>query len=160
MMALKWIFNFKKPVRIENIDDGICLGPQNGPTVIFIHGLTGTPNEIKFLANFFFRKGYSAVCPRLENHGQPLDILKHTPWEAFYESVRKAYLKLETRGPIFAAGLSMGALLALLLAEEFPDRIAGVSCLSPTLFYDGWNVPWWTQTLLPLAYYTPLRYFA
>jgi carboxylesterase len=57
------------------------------------------------------------------------------------------------------AGLSMGALLALLLAEEFPERISGATCLSPTLFYDGWNIPW-SHCLLPLAYYTPIRYFA
>jgi carboxylesterase len=52
----------------------------------------------------------------------------------------------------------MGALLALLLAEEFQGAIAGVSCLSPTLFYDGWNVPWY-HFLLPLATRTPLRNF-
>jgi carboxylesterase len=114
---------------------------------------------MKSLATHFHRKGYTVICPRLANHGQPLEILKYTRWEDFYDSVRKAYLKLETPGPIFTAGLSMGALLSLLLAEEFPERIAGVSCLSPTLFYDGWNVPW-TRCLLPLAYHTPLRYFA
>jgi len=52
----------------------------------------------------------------------------------------------------------MGALLALLLADEFKNEIAGVSCLSPTLFYDGWNTPWYSF-LLPLAYKTPLKYF-
>ena len=52
----------------------------------------------------------------------------------------------------------MGALLALLLAEEFSARISGVTCLSPTLFYDGWNIPW-SHCLLPFAYYTPIRYF-
>jgi len=52
----------------------------------------------------------------------------------------------------------MGALLALLLAHEFKNEIAGVSCLSPTLFYDGWNAPWY-RFFLPLAYKTPLKYF-
>ncbi len=52
----------------------------------------------------------------------------------------------------------MGALLALLLAEEFPAQIAAVSCLSPTLFYDGWNMRW-PKYLLPLGYYTPLKYW-
>jgi carboxylesterase len=52
----------------------------------------------------------------------------------------------------------MGALLALLLAEEFQSDIAGVGCLSPTLFYDGWNVPWY-NCLLPIASKTFLRRF-
>lgn len=114
---------------------------------------------MKFLGNFFFRRGYTSVCPRLANHGEPLEVLKYTKWEDFYGSVRKAFLDLKTSGPVFVTGLSMGALLALLLAEEFPERIAGVSCLSPTLFYDGWNVPW-SRFLLPLAYYTPIRHIA
>lgn len=51
----------------------------------------------------------------------------------------------------------MGALLSLLLAAEFQGGVAGVSCLSPTLFYDGWNVPWY-HFLLPLASHTWLKH--
>src|SRR5262249_22960586 len=58
---------------------------------------------------------------------------------------------------VYAGGLSMGALLALLLADEFKEEIQGISCLSPTLFYDGWNSPWY-RCFLPLAYHTPLKY--
>jgi esterase/lipase len=74
--------------------------------------------------------------------------------------VREAFLQVrqEFDGPIFAAGLSMGALLSLLLAEEFPGQVAAVSCLSPTLFYDGWNVPWYSRILKPLLYATPLKH--
>jgi carboxylesterase len=36
--------------------------------------------------------------------------------------------------------------------------VAGAACLSPTLFYDGWNVPWYHK-LVPLVNYTPLKYF-
>jgi carboxylesterase len=128
-------------------------------TVLLIHGLTGTPHEMKGLANFFYRKGYSVLCPRLAHHGEPLHILKRAKWREFYQSVKEALQKIPAGQQIFTAGLSMGALLALLLAEEFPERISGVSCLSPTLFYDGWNIPW-SHCLLPLAYYTPIRYFA
>lgn len=52
----------------------------------------------------------------------------------------------------------MGALFSLLLAAEFPKVVKGVSCLSPTLFYDGWNMPKY-RWLLPLAYTTPLKNF-
>ncbi|MFH1208875.1 MAG: alpha/beta fold hydrolase [Candidatus Omnitrophota bacterium] len=128
-------------------------------TVLLIHGLTGTPHEMKGLANFFYRRGYSVFCPRLAHHGEPLHILKRAKWREFYQSVKEALQKIPAGQQIFTAGLSMGALLALLLAEEFPERISGASCLSPTLFYDGWNIPW-SHCLLPLAYYTPIRYFA
>ena len=143
-------------------DNGFFLKGDNGSTIILVHGLTGTPNEMKFIANFLNRKGYSIICPRLANHGEPLYVLKKTRWQDFYESVREAFLKIEekgireNKGRVFAAGLSMGALLALLLADEFKERIAGVSCLAPTLFYDGWNTPM-SKYFLPFAR-TPLRY--
>ena len=143
-------------------DDGhIILNGAGTGTLFLIHGLTGTPNEMRYLANFFHKKkGYTVVCPRLANHGAPISILRKTHWQEFYKSVREAFLQVrqEIDGPVFAAGLSMGALLSLLLAEEFQGQVAGVSCLSPTLFYDGWNIPWISKFLLPLFYATPLKY--
>jgi len=126
-------------------------------TIMLIHGLTGMPTEMKFLANYFYRKGFSSICPRLAHHGEPIQVLKRAKWQEFYQSVREALLKIPSTQKVYVAGLSAGALLALLLAEEFPDRILGATGLSPTLFYDGWNIPW-THWLLPLAYFTPLRY--
>lgn len=130
-------------------------------SVILTHGLTGTPNEIKFLANYLNKRGYSVAAPMLANHGSPLRALKNTGWRELYGSVRRVMTEGELageRGPIFAAGLSMGALLSLLLADEFPERIRGVSCLAPTLFYDGWNTPY-SKFLLPLGYRTFLKHF-
>jgi len=124
-----------------------------------VHGLTGTPNEMTFLAWYLNSQGYTVSCPRLANHGQPLSILKRTSWQEFYGSVRGAYEQVRSdHDRVYVGGLSMGALLALLLAEEFPSGVSGVSCLSPTLFYDGWNVPWY-HFLLPLASRTMLRNF-
>jgi carboxylesterase len=128
-------------------------------TVILVHGLTGTPNEMRHLAYALNRAGYNVICPRLANHGEPLHVLKHTTWEQIYESVRQTFLRaLETSDQVYVGGLSMSALLVLLLAEEFGDKLAGGICLAPTLVFDGWNVPWFHR-LLPLASYTPLKYF-
>ena len=143
-------------------ESGLFFKGTNGGSVILIHGLTGTPHEMRYLAGSFHKKGYSVFCPRLANHDEPLDVLKKTKWQECYESVRKVFLRIKNTNPhetVFVAGLSMGALLALLLAEEFQEEITGVCCLSPTLFYDGWNTPW-TRHLLPLAYCTPLKHFA
>lgn len=149
------------PTAGSSAKNGFSLKGDNGSTVILIHGLTGTPNEMRFLANFLNKKGYSVICPALANHGQPIWVLKNSRWQDFYESVRGIFLGGELAGadgPVFAAGLSMGALLALLLADEFNDRISGVSCLAPTLFYDGWNTPG-SKFFLPLGYRTILKHF-
>jgi len=140
---------------------GFSLKGAGNASVILIHGLTGTPNEMRSLALFLNRKGYSVACPRLAYHGECLRVLRRARWQDFYDSVRGVMKNGEladTDGPIFAAGLSMGALLALLLADEFKDRIRAVSCLAPTLFYDGWNTPL-SKYLVPLARIPLSRYF-
>lgn len=142
-------------------DGGFSLKGDNGVTIVLIHGMTGTPNEMKFLATYLNRKGYNVMCPRLAYHGDHIRVLKYARWQDFYGSVRSLFTTGELaniKGPVFTSGLSLGALLALLLALEFRDKVIGVSCLAPTLFYDGWNSPN-SKFFLPLAYYTWLKYF-
>jgi carboxylesterase len=140
-------------------DAGIVLLGKSRKTVILIHGLTGTPNEMRHLAFSIHRAGYNVICPRLANHGEPLPVLKRTTWEELYDSVRTTFLAaLEVSDQVYVGGLSMSALLVLLLAEEFGDKLAGGICLAPTLFFDGWAVPWY-QRLLPIVAATPLRYY-
>ena len=159
-MAVTFTFRTHGSTDTSPVKPGVLMRGRNGRAVILVHGLTGTPTEMRFIAWFLNSRGYTVSCPRLANHGQPLAVLKATRWEEFYESVRQAYQELRAdHDTIYAGGLSMGALLALLLAEEFPSGIAGTSCLSPTLFYDGWNVPWY-HFLLPVVSHTPLRNFA
>lgn len=157
----RYVIGRRRPFGASTANQGFTFKGSNGRAVILIHGLTGTPVEMKALAQFLNRKGYTVFCPALANHGEAIEVLKNTRWQEFYESVRRVITEGEAadfRGPIFASGLSMGALLALLLAEEFKDTIRGVSCLAPTLFYDGWNTPN-SKFFLPLGYKTLLKYF-
>lgn len=140
--------------------DDLYLKGDGARTIILIHGLTGTPNEMRALASFFNRKGYTVFCPRLANHGASIDILKRSRWQDFYASLREAFLlmpKEDKEKEVFVSGLSMGALLGLLLAEEFSEEIRAVSCLAPTLFYDGWNAPG-SRFFLPFVYLSSLQY--
>ncbi len=165
-MSVKFSFdinNFKKhkPVGALSKDGGLFFKGDNGAAVILVHGLTGTPNEMKYLATYLNKRGYTVICPKLANHGESIWVLKNTTWQELYASIREALLTGEMAGftgPIFVSGLSMGALFALLLADEFKTRVSGVSCLAPTLFYDGWNTPF-AKVFFPLAY-TPIRYIA
>lgn len=154
------IFFRPKPGAVPANDKGFSLPGTNGTTIMLIHGLTGTPNEMRAVANYLNKKGFSIVCPHLANHGEPIWVLKNTKWQDFYRSVRDVFIKGElarTKGPIFISGLSLGALLALVAADEFKDRVRGVSCLAPTLFYDGWNTPL-SNYFMGFAC-TPLRHF-
>lgn len=157
-MAVRFKISFKKFTKTPGSDDplkgAITLPGHNGAWVILVHGLTGTPHEMIFIAKFLNKKGFSVLCPRLANHGEPLEVLRDTPWQEYYASVRKAFCHIREVNPgqpIFVVGLSVSAILALLLADEFGSDVAGVGCLSPILFYDGWNSPW-SRYLLPFGY--------
>lgn len=144
-----------------------ALGPHGffeprGPIgVLLIHGITGTPNEMKHLGRKLSASGFAVACPQLAGHCSSLTQLKQTDWTAWYASVETALdFMVGECEQVFVAGVSMGALLALNLAAERPEDIAGIITLSATFFYDGWNIPRLRQRfLLPLVIHTPLRYF-
>ncbi len=154
------IFSLKEDYRNEQIisdssfflkgDDNLCF---------LIHGLTGTAKEMSSIGLRLNNEGYSVAAPLMEGHNQSISILKRKRWQELYDSVKKEFLKYESSYQnIFVAGLSFGALLAILLAYEFPKKIRAVNCFSPTLFFDGWGTPK-LRILLPLVYRTPLKYY-
>ena len=124
-----------------------------------IHGLTGTPKEMTYLSWRLHKVGYSVAVPLMEAHNMSLSVLKRKRWQEFYASIKEKFLEYQMQyEKIFVAGLSFGALLGILLAYEFPQKIKAVTCLSPTFFYDGWGTPK-IKILLPLVYATPLKYY-
>jgi carboxylesterase len=100
------------------------------------------------------------MVPQLAGHCGSIKELKRSRWQDWYQSVDAAFRYLSDRHhKVFVSGLSMGALLALELAAQHGDRVAGLGLLSPTFFYDGWNMPKFRRSLLPLAFLTPLKHF-
>jgi carboxylesterase len=163
-MAVEWAW-VRRQRSVALSDRGIFLPADGGCTVLLLHGLTGSPTELGYLAySLRHRGGHTVSVPRLVNHGQPLGVLARTKWRELYASAKEAFLEARSharakRSPLVVGGLSLGAVLSLLLAAEFPEDVAGTACLSPTLFYDGWNVPW-LHKLIPLVDYTPLKFFS
>ena len=159
-MRLEWARLRMQP-RIPEPDNEIVLEGSAPCRVLLLHGLTGTPTEFAYIAHFLHRRGgLSVECRRLVNHGQPITVLAGTRWEELLQSarghLRRASERARADGAVLVVGgLSIGAVLSLLLAAESPDEVDGVLGLSPTLFYDGWNVPW-TQRLIGLADYLPI----
>ncbi len=153
----------KKPK--ERIDD--LLGPigfieRKGKVgVLLVHGLTGTPTEMKQFGKVIARQGFTVACPELAGHCATIEILTKTKWLDWYQSIETAFKSLKQEcDQVFVVGLCMGSLIALLLAANLGSEVAGVILLSTTFFYDGWNVPKLKQKiLLPFVLYTPLKYF-
>ncbi len=127
-------------------------GGRNG--VLLIHGLTGTPTEMRFIGKGLNRNGFTVYGMQLAGHcGDEADLLA-TGRSDWYRSVVAAAEKL--RGDVdrlFVAGLSMGSLLALKLAADRPEMVDGLGLYGTTFVYDGWTIPWIGKLsfLLPLV---------
>lgn len=129
--------------------------------ILLVHGLTGTPTEMRQFAKALARRGFTVACPVLAGHCDTVSALKASRWQQWYRSVEQAFDALSREcDQVFVSGLSMGALLALMLAARKGERVAGVIALSATFFYDGWNMPKLRRRLiLPIVLYSPLRHF-
>lgn len=128
--------------------------PGGRDGVLLVHGLTGTPAEMRFVGNGLNRAGYTVRGVQLAGHcGDESDLLA-TGWQDWYASVVVAAHRMRTNvDHLFVAGLSMGALLALELAIDDPDLVDGIGLYGTTFFHDGWATPWQGRfaPLLPLA---------
>ena len=121
--------------------------------VLLVHGLTGTPAEMLLVGKRLHREGFTVRGVQLAGHcGSEQDLLA-TGWADWYASVERSAMQMRAQvDHLFVAGLSMGALLALLLAAERPELVDGVGVLGATFRYDGWNMP----AIARLAFMLPL----
>lgn len=129
------------------------------PPVLLLHGLRGNPLELQLLAQRLHRVGHTVSVPYLSGYGQrPGDCAPILPWEQWESLASERLAELVTDyGPAAVGGLCIGADLALRLARRDADWVSGLLLISTTLYYDGWNLPWF-RWLLPVAGPTPLRH--
>src|SRR4029079_7481667 len=123
--------------------------------VLLIHGLGGTPIELRFIARGLARAGHTVLCCQLAGHCGTPEELRRSTWREWYASVQAAHDQLrETCDIIIAGGLSMGGILAAHLAHDRPDGVHGLLLYAPTLKLDGWSMPWYSRIL---QYVRPTR---
>jgi carboxylesterase len=129
--------------------------------VLLVHGLTGTPAEMRYIARNLTKKNFSVACPQLAGHCDTVDTLKQSKWQDWYKSIENTFEALkQSHKRVYVSGLSMGALIALKLAENKGQAVNGIGLLSVTFFYDGWNISKFKrQFLLPIVLNSPLQHF-
>lgn len=138
-------------LRVIQQTDFFLEGGRSG--VLLIHGLTGTPMEMKLLGKGLNRAGFTVHGMQLAGHCGSADDLLATGWHDWYASVQQAADDLRDKvDQLFVGGLSMGALLALKLAADRPGQVAGVGVYGATFRYDGWSIP----PLARLSFMLPL----
>ncbi len=130
------------------------LWPAGRSGVLLIHGLTGTPTEMRFVARGLHQAGFTVRAVQLAGHCGSNDDLVASGWRDWARSVEVAASELRAQvDHLFVAGLSMGALLALKLAIDRPGDVDGVGLYGTTFRYDGWAIPPVARLsfLLPIA---------
>ena len=118
--------------------------------ILLIHGLTGTPTEMRGVGREFNRAGYTVYGMQLAGHCGDDEDLIATTWKDWYQSVIEAAEKLRRQVDyLFVGGLSMGAVLALKYASDYPSQVQGVLVYGATFRMDGWTVPTFSRLIAP-----------
>jgi carboxylesterase len=104
---------------------------------LVLHGFTGSPRTIRPWAEHLAEAGHSVRAPRLPGHGITWQDLARTGWQDWYAAAEDAFTALAARcDQVFVTGLSMGACLALRLAELHGAAVSGLVVVNPSLAPD------------------------
>ncbi|HZX96523.1 MAG TPA: alpha/beta fold hydrolase [Myxococcales bacterium] len=121
--------------------DPFALG--DGPDAcLLLHGLTGSPAEVRPVGEALARAGFRAVGPLLPGHGTSPEDLYVTTRADLLHAAETALLSLHGARRIFLCGLSVGGLLAIHLAarswvpEGLPEPRA-LALLAPAIEFAG-----------------------
>jgi len=131
--------------------------------VLLLHGLCSSSLEIRFFARTLRNHGYHIVTPTLPGYSAPeTEVPGRNTAPDFRRWIEDVCAEVDAlvtnHAEVMICGVSLGATLALAVAAERTATLSGLSLISTTLFFDGWNISRW-RFLLPVAYHTPLGRF-
>jgi carboxylesterase len=117
------------------IDTDEFMFAGEGLSVLLIHGLTGTPYEMRYLGERIASTGARVRGVKLAGHaGEPQELGASGP-DNWYESVVNGFEDLRRCGdPNIVVGLSMGAVLATRLAADQRSAVSGLVLLAPAFY--------------------------
>ena len=102
---------------------GFYLKGEKGQ-VLLLHGYTGTPYDLRPMADFLHRHNFTVIAPLLKGHGKNPHELNTVTAKDWLDQAENVLLDLDSNKPILLGGLSMGALIATILASTRPDSRA------------------------------------
>ncbi|MBU1172355.1 MAG: alpha/beta hydrolase [Proteobacteria bacterium] len=108
-------------------------GEENSTGIVLIHGYMAAPQEVRGLADYLNRLGYSVFAPRLKGHGTSPDDLCERSYMEWIESVEEGAVMMVCRyESVVAGGFSTGAGLALDISSRLKG-LKGVFAVSPPM---------------------------
>ena len=129
------------------------MRPQIQHSVLLLPGLCGTFRELGAIPKVLEDSGYHVEIAEIPGYA---DVNGRIDWRDWLDELDRQFSALRCNfDTVSLVGLSMGATLALKLAER-RDDIDGMVLLSPVLRYDGWSMPFY-HPLIRLAYWLGFR---
>lgn len=111
------------------------LDGSNGEAFVLLHGFTGNPAHLRNLGGELHAAGYTVNAPLLPGHARGLADLATVTRHDWIESTLDAVREVGDHHRIHLLGLSMGGLLAIVVATRAP--VATLTTInSPIAFRD------------------------
>jgi carboxylesterase len=123
---------------------GSIFVPGGRRGVLLVHSLGGSPIELKFIAHALGQCGFTVYCPMLPGLAGGTDVSGLSSWRDWYAALEAAHDELSQHcDAMIVGGVSAGTMLALRLAALRPERVQGLMLFSPTIWPNGWAIPWY-----------------
>src|ERR1700736_6535496 len=107
------------PRETADVDINEFFFPGEGVSVLLVHGLTGTPYEMRYLGERLAARGVRVRGVKLAGHAGMPEELGPVSYDNWYESVVNGLEDLRQYSePIVVFGLSMGAVLSARLQHQ------------------------------------------
>jgi carboxylesterase len=122
------------PLAEPFVADGDAESPRGRVGVLLSHGFTGSPASMKPWGEHLASQGYAVSVPRLPGHGTSWQDCNKTSWADWSGEVERAFEALANQvDTVVVCGLSMGGALALRIAADHPQRVAGLVLVNPAV---------------------------
>lgn len=149
----------EQPLLIPGAEPFLFPGGRTG--CLLVHGLTGTPMEMRWMGEFLSGRGYTVLCPRLPGHATRPEDLTRVRWRDWLAVVEDGFRMLSgCCDRVFPIGLSLGGVLVLTAASYLP--VSGIVAISaPYALPDDWRLKFIRifKSLMPKIAKTPANWF-
>lgn len=110
---------YARPFDYEGGEEGCLL----------VHGFTGTPAHMRLLGESLHKAGYTVKGILLKGHGTRIEDMEKVTWQDWLQDAVAGYEALRNIcSKVYVMGLSMGGVLSLLLAEQYPvDKVVPIA---------------------------------
>lgn len=107
------------------------LDGHTGEAAVLFHGYTGHPGHCTPLSEALAERGHTVVAPVLAGHAGVAEDLAEATWRDWISSARQAAESVADHRRVHLVGLSMGGLLAILVAR--PVAAASITTINAPL---------------------------